>query len=179
MKTLQELQNELTERLAQLDKEAQERAERHAKEQAEIKIKAEAERKQKEEASKVAQEKAKQRKIAEQEMQQARARKVASEEAELDRKKAELDEATRLQKEKLSWLEDQITKAEFMEDQHKKYLETLHTHSEDSVGTAEIKVEHPEAPDNKGEAVEGTGGLQESPLMSNHLKQILRQANRS
>ena len=43
-----------------------------------------------------------------------------------------------------------------------------------------INVEHPQAPDNKGNAVEGTdGSTPNTQVMGPHLRQILRQHNRS
>ena len=83
---------------------------------------------------------------------------------------------------KLSEVQEAIAEAEFSEEKHRKDLDDakrMRVVVEEFPVEDGINVEHPTAPDNKGECVDGVNGLQESPLMSSHLKQILRQANRS
>ena len=106
--------------------------------------------------------------------------------AERKQKEAELaanaaQEAKLKQEAKLRWLQEEIQKQEFIEEQHRKAMQApaqvVPVVNETST---EINVEHPTAPDNKGNAVEGTeGSTPETPLMSHHLKHILRQATRT
>lgn len=82
------------------------------------------------------------------------------------------------QEARLKWLRDEIAKQEFIEEQHRKTLAPSQETAVEPLST-EINVEHPVAPDNNGEAVAGTdGATPEHPLMSDHLKHILRQATR-
>jgi len=92
-------------------------------------------------------------------------------------------EAKEAQEKQLEWLRLEISKQEFVEEQHRKSIANIKaqdTTASADTKTTEINVEHPLAPDNKGEAVQGTEGLTpETPLMSDHLKKILRQATRA
>lgn len=85
-----------------------------------------------------------------------------------------------LQEKQLKWLRDEIAKQEFIEEQHRKTLDNAKTKEQPTdESPTTINVEHPVAPDNHGEAVEGTtGATPDKPLMSDHLKHILRQATR-
>ena len=92
-------------------------------------------------------------------------------------------EAKQSQESKLKWLQEEIAKQEFIEEQHRKAVESTRIAAQQSLkseATTDINVEHPTAPDNKGNAVAGTdGNTPDTPLMSTHLKQILRQAKRT
>lgn len=114
---------------------------------------------------------------------------LEAERREVERVKREAESALNAQlaakeeqERKLQWLRDEISKQEFIEEQHRKSIANIK--AQDSTGVPEvnptyINVENPSAPDNKGEAVVGTeGSTPEQPLMSDHLKHILRQATR-
>lgn len=180
---IEELQLELEKKIAKLDQERKENAAVYAKEREEMLLTVEMERKQRlaEYQAKVAvhEEKEKQAKLkAEADKQAETAKRMAAEQKQLA-----LDEVLRVQREKLEWLETAISNAEFSEEQHKKTLETQRViTSAGNEAYETINVEHPEAPVNltePGGAVVGTDGdTPENPLMSQHLKSILRQATR-
>lgn len=181
MDQFQALEKELRDKIAALDKQRKEEKERFEKEVADRNALAEAERKQRIEEHQKREEEHRQRK--EKELaaiaQQKREAESKQRDAELASNAAE--EAKREQERKLQWLKDEIAKQEFIEEQHRKTLETAKkVPVVPSDGTEPtINVEHPVAPDNKGNAVVGTeGATPETPLMSHHLKQILRQATR-
>jgi hypothetical protein len=180
---VEELQRQLSERIEALDKQRKEQAEQFSKEVAERAQLAEAERQQRLAEYQEAEKKREAKKAKEEAEAQERAQEVTRARIALENSLAAAEEARKLQESKLQWLVDEINKQEFIEEQHKKAMQSAATAppSEPS-STTEINVEHPVPPlnaANPGEAVQGTdGNTPDTPLMSDHLKQILRQATR-
>lgn len=180
--TIQDLQKRLQDRIEALDKQRQEEATRFEKEMAERNTLVESERRQRAEEHQRKEEEHRQRKQKELEVVELQKRESARQQKEAELASNAAQEAKRQQEEKLRWLKDEIAKQEFVEEQHRKRMETARIadttkEPEDSV---EINVEHPIAPYNRGEAVLGTEGTTPGHnLMSSHLKQILRQATRT
>ncbi len=184
MKTIDDLQAELAAKIAKLDEERKEMSERHAQEQAERRIIEEADRAKRVAQIKADEEKHNRRKREQEEENIKRKQQEQADRIALEQKQNALDEVLIKQKEKLEWLEKAISDAEFVEEQHRKTLENSTVSTEEVVDSnEEINIEHPVAPLNSvhpGEAVDGTSGeTPSSPLMSSHLKHILRQATRN
>ena len=180
MNTIEELQAQLAQKIAKLDEERRANAAKHAKEREEMLLEVEMERKARtdEYTAKVAEHERK-KKAEKDEAEAQRIRDVA-ERVATEQKQHALDETLRLQREKLEWLEKAISDAEFSEEQHNKEAENNRVSvSASSIEETTINVEHPVAPDNKGEAVVETGGAESFDTMSSHLRHILRQAQRS
>ena len=179
MSTIEELQAQLAAKIAKLDEERRANAAKHAKEREEMLLEVEMERKARtdEYTAKVAEHERK-KKAEKDEAEAQRIRDVA-ERVSAEQKQHALDETLRLQREKLEWLEKAISDAEFSEEQHQKESENSRILPPLVLDEATINVEHPVAPDNKGEAVPETGGAESFSTMSSHLRQILRQAQRS
>jgi hypothetical protein len=182
MPSIEELQQQLTDKIARLDEERKIHAAQFAKEREEALQDAAMERaKQVEEYNKIvaAREKqaAEEASAAQEKLRIEKAERLANERAQ-----NELQETLRLQREKLEWLTNEITKAEFSEEQHRKAMADMRIVPVTPVLSTDINVEHPEAPLNTlapGEAVIGTdGNTPNNPLMSEHLRSILRQATR-
>jgi hypothetical protein len=178
MPSIEELQAQLAAKIAKLDEERRANAAKHAKEREEMLLEVEMERKARtdEYTAKVAEHERK-KKAEKDEAEAQRIRDVA-ERVSAEQKQHALDETLRLQREKLEWLEKAISDAEFSEEQHQKES-SFNRVMEASALVEDINVEHPVAPDNKGEAVAETGGAESFSTMSSHLRQILRQAQRS
>lgn len=182
--TLEELQAILAERIAKLDEERQANARQQAKEREAMLLEVEMERQKRmaEYQEKIAAHEAKKR--AEEAEKEAQRIKEVAERVAAEQKQLALDETLRLQREKLEWLTNAIADAEFAEEQHKKSLENARIPVQSPVVEgATIDIEFPTSPVNTlkpGEAVDGTeGNTPETPLMSQHLKHILRQASRN
>ncbi len=181
MPTIEEMQAQLAAKIAKLDEERRANAAKHAKEREEMLLEVEMERQKRtaEYTAKVAEHE--RRRKAEKEAEEAQRIRDIAERISTEQKQHALDEALRLQREKLEWLEKAISDAEFSEEQHNKeteYTAILPV----STDASEINIEHPIAPvsvTEPGGAVEGTGGAISFDTMSGHLKQILRQAQRS
>jgi len=181
MPSIEELQLELERQISALAEQRQQEAERIEKEARERKELEEHERQERLEQHRKRQEELHRQK-------QEQEAKVAEQQRELARRQAEVEaaqNAARAAKEEqermLEELKVRIANAEFAEEQHRKRIESLKTPAPKPVVSTEINVEYPEAPVNPkapGEAVAGTGGLEEGPLMSTHLRQILRQHQR-
>ena len=174
MNTIEELEVVLKEKIAALDEERRRNNEILARERAEMVELAAAERAKQLEANRQAEEKARKRKTAEQEAEQERQKKDREAQLVLERKQNEADELVREQRERLEWLQGEIAKTEFMEEQHKKAMEDLKTQLRQS-----LSIEEPSQglPGDPVHGIEGT--TPETPLMSQHLKSILRQAQRN
>ena len=180
MSSLKDLEAILEQRIAKLDEERRIHSELIAKERAEMLELAKAEREQQLEEFKSksrAREEAAKRKAEQEESE----RKAALEESILkEQKYLQSEETARQYSEKLEWLTKAIAEAEFVEEQHRKAMENMRVPCQESF-SADINVENPVAPlnaEHPGEAVSDTGGAQGFTSMSDHLKQILRQANR-
>ena len=180
MEDIQAMQQQLAERIAALDKQRKDQAEQFAKEVSDRNALAEFERAESLKKYQAIEAERKAKKEAEAEAAQKRAQEELRLRKKLESDLAAADEAKRLQQEKLEWLQNEISKQEFIEEQHRKAMQSVsNTVAEEAPSSTEINVEHPVAPDNKGEAVHGTdGNTPDHPLMSEHLKHILRQATR-
>src|ERR1035437_3477074 len=123
--TLEELQQQLQERIEKLDDERKANAAQAAKEREALLLDMDIERKQRlaEYQAKVAVLEA--RKKAEEEAKEAQRIKETSERMAAEQKQNALDETLRLQREKLEWLSTAISNAEFSEDQPRKRMENL------------------------------------------------------
>jgi hypothetical protein len=178
--TLADLQATLVDRLAKLDEERRLNAEANAKERAELIEIAASDRTKQLESIRVAEEKAKQRKIEEQEYENERLRKEREAQIAVEQKLNAAAELERQHREKLEWLTNEISKAEFVEEQHRKHLENLKVLPPvETTDGAEVSVEYPQTCADGGASATGTeGNTPDTPLMSQHLRGILRQANR-
>ena len=174
------LQKQLSERIEALDKQRKEQTEAFNREVAERAQVADIERAKQLAVYQELQNKRNAKKASEEAAEQLRTQEDIKAKLALERSLAAAEEARRLQEEKLAWLVGEINKQEFIEEQHKKAMQSsAFVELVTLGGTVDINVEHPVAPDNKGNAVQGTtGDTPESILMSDHLKQILRQAQR-
>ena len=180
MPSIEELQAQLQERIAKLDEERKANAQKFAEEREALLLDAEIERRQRQEAyqAKVAEHEA--RRKAEEEAKEAQRIKETAERIAAEQKQSALDETLRLQKEKLEWLTSAISNAEFAEEQHRKYIETARVSPVTEEVSAEVSAEYPQTCADGGAAAEGThGNTPDTPLMSSHLKNILRQATRN
>jgi hypothetical protein len=177
---VESLQRQLSDRIEALDKQRKEQAEQFNKEVAERALLADMERAQQVAVYQENERRRNEKKAAEEAAEQLRVREATKAKIALENSLAAAEEARRLQEVKLSWLVEEISKQEFIEEQHKKAMQSPAVVETAVLGDAvEINVEHPAAPDNKGNAVQGTtGDTPENSLMSDHLKQILRQAQR-
>jgi hypothetical protein len=178
------LQRQLTERIEALDKQRKEQAEQFNKEVQERMQLAEAEHQQRLAEYQEAEKKREAKRLKEETEEQERVQEATKARIALENSLAAAEEARKEQEAKLQWLVSEISKQEFIEEQHRKAMQNPTAATvEESTTSTEINVEHPVAPlntANPGEAVKGTdGNTPESPLMSDHLKQILRQATRS
>jgi hypothetical protein len=101
-----------------------------------------------------------------------KARKALTDKNQLEQKQYEVEETLRLQREKLAWLEQQIANAEFSEEQFKKTQESQRL----SISNPVVISSDEGLP---GESATGTDGNTQTEQMSDHLKHILRLANRT
>jgi hypothetical protein len=184
MPTIEELQKQLLEKIQKLDVERSNQAAQFAKEREEALQFAAMERNKQVEEYKKATAAREKREAEAAAAVQEKLRIETTERLAHEQKQNELQETLRLQREKLEWLENEISKAEFAEEQHRKQLEN--TKAVPLVLPAEAEefsTENPIAPVNAvepGGAVLGTeGSTPEDALMSTHLKKILRQAQRN
>jgi hypothetical protein len=191
--SVEELQRKLSEHITSLDKQRKEESERFDKELSERTQLAETERRKQLAEYQEQERKRDERRKAEEELVAQRAREEREARIALETSLAAAEEARKKQEEKLKWLVDEINRQEFIEEQHQKSLATFLSSNEFTTSNpTEVNVEHPVAPlnaehpvaplnaEHPGEAVQGTtGATPDTPLMSDHLKQILRQAQRS
>jgi hypothetical protein len=177
--SLEELQAALVERIAKLDEERKNNALQQSKEREAMLLEAEMDRKQRleEYQAKVAALEAR-KKVEEGAKEAQRIKETAARVAE-EQKQNALDAALLLQREKLEWLTTAISNAEFSEEQHRKALENQRVlPSVEPTGT-EVSAAYPQTCADGGASAPGTeGSTPETPLMSSHLKMILRQAQR-
>jgi hypothetical protein len=173
------LQRQLAERIASLDKQRQEQVAQFNAEAAKRSALADMERAQQLAKYEEENRRREAKKIAEQEAEQKKLQEDRRLRIETENALAAAEEARKKQEAALQWLMSEIAKQEFIEEQHAKAMQSAPV-VETVVGVAEINVEHPQAPDNLGNAVPQTdGSTPETPLMSQHLKMILRQASRA
>lgn len=172
--TINELEKQLKEKIEALDEERRRNNEVLSREREEMIQIAAAERTKQLEEMRQAEERARKRRVAEQESERARAKKAREEQLALEQKQSAADELIRAQKERLEWLQGEIAKAEFMEEQHKKTMDDFRTQLKQGLSSSGT----PESlPGDPVSGIEGT--TPETPLMSQHLKTILRQAQRN
>jgi hypothetical protein len=181
MKTYEELMQELADTQTKLEAERKNMSAQLQKDREEMLLLAQAERRSQVEAYAAKVEEHQRKKKAEDDSAELRRVQDIATRMSAEQAAAKADEQYRLYHEKLEYVEKAIAEAEFSEEKHRKALDdakkTKVIVEDFSVGN-EIEVEHPVAPDNKGEAVEGTGGAESFDTMSSHLRQILRQAQR-
>jgi hypothetical protein len=175
------LQKQLQERIEALDKQRKEESERFNKELIERAQLAEQERQARIEEYKEQSRKREEKKAKELAEEQERQKEETRKRIALETALGAAEEARKKQEEKLAWLQQEINKLEFVEEQHRKTMQQPTT----PVITEEnqVDVENPKAPVNPeapADAVKETdGSTPDSNLMSTHLKRILRQATRS
>lgn len=176
------LQRQLTESIEALGKQRKEEAARFEKETKERNQLAEAERQRQLAEYQENQKRRDEKRRAEEELAAKRVQEERARRTSLENSLAAAEEARRKQEERLQWLVSEINKQEFIEEQHRKSLQSTAQSAHVNEKPTDINVEHPEAPLNTlapGEAVQGTSGdTPEDNLMSTHLKHILRQATR-
>ena len=177
---IEELQVMLQEKIQKLDEERKANALQQAKEREALLLDMDIERKQRldEYQAKVA--KLEARKKAEEVAKEVQRIKETAARVAEEQKQNTLDETLRLQREKLEWLTTAISNAEFSEEQHRRHLEDLRVLPPfvESQG-AEVSAAYPMTCADGGASTVGTeGSTPETPLMSSHLKSILRQAQR-
>lgn len=180
MDSIEELQKQLVEKIATIDKQRKEEAARFEKETTERNQLAEAERQRQLAEYQEHQKRRDEKRRAEEELAAKRVQEERSRRIALENSIAAAEEARKVQEEKLQWLINEINNQEFIEEQHRKSLQSKTPVTGEN--PANVNIEHPEAPLNAlapGEAVQGTSGdTPEDNLMSTHLKCILRQAQR-
>lgn len=180
MPTMEELQAQLAEKIEKLDEERRENAKKNQEERERMLLEVEMERKarlEKYQAQIAAHEKEQKAKA---EADEARRQRETADRMAAEQKQAALDDTLRLQREKLEWLEKAIAEAEFAEEQHKKSLENSQNIRTTVEEGAAVGAEYPQTCAHGGASAEGTNGdTPETPLMSSHLKSILRQATRN
>ena len=177
---LEEMQALLQEKIQKLDEERKANALQQAKEREALLLEMDMERKQRldEYQAKIAQHEAKKR--AEEEAREAQRIKDTAARVAEEQKQNVLEETLRLQREKLEWLTNAISEAEFNEEQHRKAIENMKSLPPVEVTGEEVSAEYPQTGEDGGAAVSGTdGSTPDTPTMSQHLKIILRQAQRN
>lgn len=180
--TVDELRKQLSDQLETLAKKRKEETEQMTKEKEEKLLIEQAERAEKIRIEREKQSEHKRRVEAERVERESKIQKETAERLEFERKQNETEELNRQLREKLEYIQNEIHRAEFVEEQHRKTRENNTVVISQTRPTGEINVEYPTAPLNAnkpGEAVDGTDGLETGPLMSQHLKHILRQASRA
>ncbi len=177
--TLKDLETALEQRIAKLDEERRENAAQIAKERAAMLELAQAGREQLLEEYKAKTKVREEAARVKAEEEEAKRKALIEQSIAKNQEYLRAEEASRKYQEKLEWLEKAIADAEFTEEQHKKAMDNLRISPPQ---VPDSTVENPTAPLNglhPGEAVDDTGGAVEFSSMSQHLKQILRQAQRS
>ena len=183
MKTYEDLLAELEATRLRLEEERKNMQSQLQKEREEMLLLAQAERRTQLEAYQAKVDEHERKRKAEEAAAEARRIQEQAARTAAEQVAAQADEQFRLYQEKLEYVEKAIAEAEFSEEKHRKALEDakrMRVPVDPTFASEDIKVEHPEAPSNAGEAVVGTdGGTPDTPLMSQHLKHILRQATRN
>jgi hypothetical protein len=168
------LQKELQEKIARLDKERAAQTAAFNKEQEERRVIEAAERSERVKAIKEAEERviARRQEIEAAETQRQKEATEARIKAELlDNERQEL---VRQQREKLEWLEAEIAKADYVQEQHAKAMAFKPAPADELILSDEAVIN---AHITTGEAAVGTDGLEVGPTLSEHLRSILRRAN--
>jgi len=188
MDNLAVLEQQLKDKIAALEEQRKQEAQKFEQEASERNRLAEYERRERLEKYERKEKEIREKREQQQREYDEQQREIKSKQIEAELANNAAQEAKRLQEEKLEWLRNEISKQEFVEEQHKKHLDDLRKTAElecenkyvSILETNSPTIEYPTAPDNKGEAVVGTeGSTPSSPLISEHLKKILRQAQRT
>lgn len=183
MSDVDKLREELQTKIAELDKTRQEESKRFDKEREERRFLEEADRAERVRVEQEKQAEHVRRKEKEKEEREKKIQEETKEKLERERVQNEQEELNRKLREQYEFIEAEISKAQFAEEQHRKSLEAKSVTAEEPQTGSEVNVENPTAPVNvlkPGEAVAGTeGDTPSTPLLSQHLKHILRQANRN
>lgn len=173
------LQKQLQDKIVALDKERLQQIATFNREQEEVRTIEAAERAERAQKYKEAEAKAMARQAAMERAEVQRIKEAAEARTNIELAQNEAQELVRKQKEKLEWLQNEIAKVDFANEQHRKSLSpqvhrlvvrpVVHTpQEEDASVNAHILT---------GEAAKGTDGLEHGPDISAHLKSILRRAN--
>lgn len=177
--TVEELQRKLQEQIASLAAQRAEESKRFQVELEERNKLAEIERQQNIEAYNKRLAQHLKDEAAQKEAATAERRECNRVKAEAEFARAQADTAKKELEEKLEQLKVDIANQEFIEEQHRKAMDTLRKTKPAPESTEPaFSVENPTAPVNGGNSVSGTDGVEKGPLMSDHLKHILRQAHR-
>lgn len=182
MSEVDQLKEQLQTKIAELDRVRREETERFSKEREEKRFLEEAARAERVRVEREKQAEHLRRKEKEKQEQAQRVQKETEERIKRESALNETQELNRKLREQYEYIQAEIEKAEFVEEQHRKSMESDIAVAGTFEEASEINVEHPTPPTNHekpGEAVDGTQGLENSALMSQHLKHILRQANRN
>lgn len=172
--TIVQLEKVLAEKIEKLDKERAEQLAAFNKEQEQRRI---IETQERDERIRKFREAEAVRKTREEERDRAEAARIR--EAEADRKRVEqkeneLQEKIRLQQEKLEWIQREIDKVDFADEQHRKAIAPpVEEKKEEALEDESITNAHIIS----GEAASGTDGLEVGPNLSAHLRSLLRRAN--
>lgn len=170
------LEKQLAEKIANLDKERAAQLAAFSKEEEERKVIETAEREERVKAIKASEEKRLAREKASAEAEAKREQERREEKIKAEQLANEAQEIVRKQQAKLDYLTKAISEAERLEEQHSKAVEeakTKLTAPSDIVADEENVNAHILT----GEAAVGTDGIEVGPIMSAHLRSILRRAN--
>lgn len=173
--SIEALQQQLKNRMAQLDQERTEHMAILNKEQEDRRIIETAEREERVRKIKEAEERVAARRAEIEAAETKRQQEALADKLKAEQLQNEALELVRKQQEKLEWLTKAISDAEFSEEQHKKSLENAK-----AIAIGPVVVEDDDKVNTHimtGEAAVGTDGLEVGPELSSHLKNILRRAN--
>ncbi len=182
MQSLEELQAALEATKKKLEEERKQMAEQLKKEREEMLLLAQAERSAQLEVYQKKMEALEHKRKAEEEAAEKRRAQELTARLAAEQAQYKADEEYRKYHEKLEEVKSQIAEAEFQEEKHRKALEDAkHAQVVPEAFPVDdnITSDYPQTGAEGAQAAAGTEGhTQETPLMSQHLKQILRQAHR-
>lgn len=177
------LQQQLSERIAALDAQRKAESERYEKELADRNALAEVERQERIASYKEAEAKRLEKQRLAEEAIKAQQSEAMKKQVALEQALANAQAHEAATKKAYQDLQEACSKQEFIEEQHAKQMQSKSVAIASETSATEINVEHPEAPLNKenpGEAVVGTeGSTPSTPLLSQHMRMVLRQFNRT
>jgi hypothetical protein len=184
VRDIAEIEQELAQRAKQTEKERLAAVEKHTRELGELQAARLAEIAVENALIRTNEEKWRKERQAAAEAEEQRKREETASRIRIEYEQNAMAENLRLQKEGAERLIRELENTEFLEEQYRKSLEpTKLPDLRAGSHKFEINIEHPEAPVSAvepGGAVGGTSGETPSnPEMSDHLKHILRQAERT
>lgn len=168
------LQKQLEEKIARLDSERAAQTAAFNKEQEERRTIEAAERMERVKAIKEAEERVIARKAEIEQAEILRQKEATEQRVKAEQALNEQQELVRKQREKLEWLEAEIAKADYVQEQHDKAMAFKPAQIETVIKDDEVAVT---AHITTGEAAAGTEGLEVGTTLSAHLRSILRRAN--